>query len=85
MSKIIDDVIQMGKGALYYGEEKMNELEQTEGFKTFDKEVKRIVKDIEVTTKEMKDDLMEKGNLYDKRKEEKKAQEANNTQNNEGK
>ena len=68
MGKTMDDLIQMGKGAISYGEDAIKKIEQSDDFKNFDKDLKDFCNKVEEKGKNLKDDLLARGKEYDEKK-----------------
>ena len=68
MGKTMDDLIQMGKGAISYGEDAIKKIEQSDDFKNFDKDLKDFCNKVEEKGKNLKDDLLTRGKEYDEKK-----------------
>ena len=68
MGKTMDDLIQMGKGAISYGEDAIKKIEESDDFKNFDKDLKDFCNKVEEKGKNLKEDLLARGKEYDERK-----------------
>ena len=68
MGKTMDDLIQMGKGALSYGEDALKKIEESDTFKSIDRDVKDFADKFESESMKLKDNLMAKGKEYDEKK-----------------
>ena len=68
MGKTMDDLIQMGKGAISYGEDAIKKIEQSDDFKNFDRDLKDFCNKVEEKGKNLKDDLLARGKEYDEKK-----------------
>jgi len=72
LKKNFSDLITMGKGALSFGEEKLKEVTESDGFKKFDNDLKTEIGKMENKGKQIKEDLMNKGQERDNNKVENK-------------
>ena len=80
MGKTLDELKQIGKGVLSYGKDALNVIQESDDFKSFNQGMNEAVTQVEAKSKEIKDNLMSKGQEYDAQKN---ANNANGeTQNN---
>ena len=79
MGKTMDEIIQMGKGAISYGEDAIKKIEQSDDFKNFDRDLKDFINKAEEKGKNLKDDLLARGKEYDEKKNN-QGTEVNNEQ-----
>ncbi len=61
LEKDFKELLQMGKGALSFGESKLKEVQESKEFQNFDSDLKKELGKIEQDGKKLKDDLMSKG------------------------
>ena len=68
MGKTLDELKQIGKGVLSYGNDAIRVIQESDDFKSFNQSMTEAVEKVESKTKEIKDDLMSKGQEYDAQK-----------------
>ena len=68
LEKDIKEIVTMGKGAISLGEEKLNELQNSEEFKKFDASVKDGVIKAKEEGKKLKEELLARGSKQEEKK-----------------
>ena len=68
LQKDIKEIVTMGKGAISLGEEKLNELQNSEEFKKFGACVKEGVTKLTEEGKKLKEDLLARGSKQEENK-----------------
>lgn len=68
LEKDIKEIVTMGKGAISLGEEKLNELQNSEEFKKFDASVKDGVIKAREEGKKLKEELLARGSKQEENK-----------------
>ena len=82
MGKTLDELKQIGKGVLSYGKDALNVIQESDDFKSFNQGMNEAVTQVEAKSKEIKDNLMSKGQEYDAQKNANNANANGETQNN---
>ncbi len=81
MGKTLDELKQIGKGVLSYGKDALNVIQESDDFKSFNQGMNEAVTQVEAKGKEIKDNLMSKGQEYDAQKNANNTNEANQNNN----
>jgi len=82
MGKTLDELKQIGKGVLSYGKDALNVIQESDDFKSFNQGMNEAVSQVEAKSKEIKDNLMSKGQEYDAQKNANNANGVNQNNNN---